>query len=80
MHALYTGLITNRGSNAFKNKYPESMIHDICRLLSTGVKKPLKIIGLLRLTDNYDKKKMQKLIKNLKQRRVWIDVTTQYDY
>ena len=78
--------ITMIGETHWKNKYPESLIIDICELLSLYPYKSNEIIKILHLVDDPNDKTtheyfiMKKLIKNIRQRRVWKNTSNSYTW
>ena len=78
------GLKKRRGEYCNTNKYPEKMIHEICKMMQDGMTNMdiwRKYSGKLVLNQNdKEENSLYGLIYRLRKRQIWPDVTKQYVY
>lgn len=71
------------GEKHYKNKYPEEMIHEICKLIQDG-REQGSIYQIIKskylINVNHSKKSVISLIKDIRRRKVWRSVTSLYDF
>ena len=84
LRAEKMGLRHVRGEYCNTNKYPESFIHELCRMMESGMDN-MTIFRKVRNKENLDMKitedkSMYMLIHHIRHKHIWPDVVSQYTY